>query len=667
MPLDTPIEAFGEGWVTASIELVRINQASGLARERATRSVRARRSSEVQDHEPGPEPSGQRLPAERNSISCRTRRRPGQRGGKARAWRDLLISCRSGRYSRPQRSAPGWGASVAAILLQAACGSQDGTTPGATTPGAPSPPPPPSVTSLELTSGHEFPILLGETAELQLTAVRSDDSRLSVDGALAGWRSSNQLVASVSEGVVTAVEPGNSEITARYQGLSAEISIPVRISPTARGLVRVIYAAPADRPFRADYSSGISWAITDAQSWVRRQLGGLTFELYDSTPRFCQLPRDSDHYSTGHSWTKIAEDLQDCAPVGFFTPGISWYVFADVRERCGEQHELGAGGPGLAMVPRHDLEALVGVPIEGCNGTGIRPRLTVPGGFVHELAHTLGVPHPPGCDRRLPHCEFSAFMQAGWQEYPDTYLRTDVKEFLMRSRFIRRTGPRRASPQEFAIRGIVRDASGVPLRGILVSAVSDHHWDWDETGTSGAFLIGVPDRQSGPFLVSVHAGDTAADCNWLGYHGPDGLHALRREATLVSTAHGNPEPIEVTLPLAPDELCNMDRTLSGVLVDPGGRPVEGAWVGFGSVGFLTPQDGGWKHRIFEGWWAQRLHSPLSIALPQCESRIFFTQDGFAPTRDWAFELARRFEVAPVGITDIEIRLQASPEQLCRGG
>ena len=370
--------------------------------------------------------------------------------------------------------------------LAAGCGG-DGTTSGATTPGGPSPPP--SVTSLELTSGQEFPIFLGETAELQLTAVRSDNSRLPVDGALATWRSSNRRAATVSAGVLTAVEPGNSEITAGYQGASAEIPVPVRISPTARGKVRVIYAAPADRPFRADYSSGIAWAMTEAQTWYRRQLRGLTFELHDGSPEFCQMPEDSDHYATGDAWDKVVEGVQDCAPVALHTPGISWYVFADVQERCGEDHELGKGGNGAAIVPRHDLEVLArSTDIQGCKGPVTRSRASIAGGFGHELAHNFGLPHPPGCDDGHAHCDLDAVMSLGYFEYPDTYLRPGEKEFLMRSRFLRSTGPRGASPGEFAIEGVVRDASGAPLHGIRVSIMSDTYWNWEETGP------GTPNR-----------------------------------------------------------------------------------------------------------------------------------------------------------------------------
>lgn len=255
-------------------------------------------------------------------------------------------------------------------------------------------------------------------------------------------------------------------------------------------------------------------------------------------------------------------------------------------------------------------------------------------------------------------------MHYGIFEYPDTYLRPDEKEFLMRSRFFTKASTPAGNSGTLTIEGVVRDAAGAPLQGIRVSAMSDRYWNWSETRFNGAFSIGVPDRRSGPFLISVHAGDTA-DCNWLGYHGPDGLHSSRREASVVAVEDGDPEPLEVTLPLSPSEMCNMDRALSGIVSDHAGRPVEGVWVFFGGLGYRTNQDGAWKHRLFEGWWSALMTGPLGIVLPECEDMFYFTQDGFVSRVHWAEELARRFELGPLGVPDIRVRLPASPAQLCR--
>ena len=547
-----------------------------------------------------------------------------------------------------------------ALVLLTACGSDNTTSPA-----APPPKATPSIVSLEVTGTDDFPVLLGETAQLQVTAVLPDNSRQAVDGALVAWRSSNYGVATVSGGLVTGVEPGNVEITATYGGASTEVPVPVRISPTARGKVRVIYAAPEDRPFRADVSLRISQAIVHAQSWFRRELGGLTFELHDTTPEFCQMTGDSEYYSHGDLRKKVIEGMQHCAAVAHETPGTSWFVFVDAQERCGERHELGTGHKGLAIVPRHDLELLVNPgTYETCNGTRSRTRLSVYGGFSHELAHTFGVPHPPGCDELLPHCDYHALMHTGYFEYPDTYLRPDEKELLMRSRFFRGVRTRAAGPERFAIQGVVRDSSGAPMRGIRVSAMSDHYWNWAETGPDGAFSIGVPDEQSGPFLVSAHAGETA-DCNWLGYHGSGGLHSARKDASLVTVGSGDAEAIEVTLPFSPDEGCNMDRMLNGTVLGPDGRPLEGVLIAFHQF-YRTARDGAWESRHFEGWWAERLARPLTLRFQECpDTHFYYTQDGFTERSYWAKELERRFEIGPLGFTGIEVKLPASPAQLCQ--
>ena len=75
----------------------------------------------------------------------------------------------------------------------------------------------------------------------------------------------------------------------------------------SEGSVRVLYVVPADKEFRADYSAGISKAIVDVQSWYRRQLDGLTFDIYSVIPEPCHLPEDEDYYSYTDVWEKGIE------------------------------------------------------------------------------------------------------------------------------------------------------------------------------------------------------------------------------------------------------------------------------------------------------------------------------------------------------------------------
>ena len=280
---------------------------------------------------------------------------------------------------------------------------------------------------------------IGGTAELSVTGVRDDGTGQPVDNALVEWRSSDPAVATVAGGVVTAVRGGNSTITATYEEHVVDLVVSVWISTMSEVSVRVLYVIPADKEFRDVYSHGVSMGIVDVQGWYRNQLGGRTFDIYSVVPEPCRLPRDEEYYGRGDAWAKVLADVQSCAPVRGDTPQFKWVLYVDVEERCGEPHELGRGGLGLAMMGSGDLEGLANPgPYYYCDkgpypGTLGRWR----GGTAHELAHTFGVPHPPGCDEGLPTCDHSALMHLGYGDYPDTYLREDDKAILRRSPFIK--------------------------------------------------------------------------------------------------------------------------------------------------------------------------------------------------------------------------------------
>ena len=296
-----------------------------------------------------------------------------------------------------------------------------------------------SVASVEVSpSVYE---LTASGATVQLTAEALDGNGHGVAGAEFSWESSDVAVATVdASGLVTAVRGGNATITATYEEITAESVISVWISTLSEGSVRVLYVVPADREFRDDYSDGISRGIVDVQSWYRRQLDGLTFDIYSVMPEQCHLPGDEDYYSHGDVWEKVLMDVQSCAPVQGGTSRFIWALYVDAEERCGEPHELGRGWDGLAMMGSGDLEGLSNPgPYSACDGgpwEGTLGRWM--GGTAHELAHTFPVPHPPGCDEGLPTCDTDALMHNGYESYPNTYFRDDEKAILRRSPFIKR-------------------------------------------------------------------------------------------------------------------------------------------------------------------------------------------------------------------------------------
>ena len=313
-----------------------------------------------------------------------------------------------------------------------------------------------SVATVEVSPSAADLAALGAT--VQLTAEALDANGHAVAEAEFSWESSDNSVATVdASGLVTAVGNGAATITASYEEHTVESMISVWISTLSEWSVRVLYVVPADKEFRNDYSDGLSRAIVDVQGWYRRQLDGLTFDIYSVIPEQCHLPGNEEYYSRVDPWQKVLDDVQSCAPVvaGVSVtdliprdgplPGSSrftWLLYIDVVEACdGRKGQgFGAGWDGVAMMGSGDLEGLSnpgsysacdGGPWEGTFGRWM-------GGTAHELGHTFLVPHPPGCEEGLPTCDHQALMWNGYENYPDTYLRDDEKAILRRSPFIKR-------------------------------------------------------------------------------------------------------------------------------------------------------------------------------------------------------------------------------------
>ena len=206
-------------------------------------------------------------------------------------------------------------------------------------------PPPPTVTSLEVAEMTPLKSI-GEKVQLSVTANMSDGSSQVVESALVQWQSSDPWVASVSEGLVTAVGGGSAMITAAYEGRSGEALVSVRISTRPTGTVRVLYAIPSDREFKSDASKAIANFFVDLQSWYHRELGGLTFSIYEATPQECRMSEPADYYGRGDAWAKVVEGVQHCAPVQHDHPDFVWVVYVDVKEACDGAPGAGHGGGG---------------------------------------------------------------------------------------------------------------------------------------------------------------------------------------------------------------------------------------------------------------------------------------------------------------------------------
>ena len=525
---------------------------------------------------------------------------------------------------------------------------------------------PSDVASLDV-SGAMPLTSIGDTIQLALAAGLVDGSNQAIANASVQWASSDPAVATVVDGTVTAVGGGHAEITATYEGREAVTEIAVHISVRETGTVRLIYAAPSDREFRSDYRDAIEYAIVDLQSWFRQQTGGLTFSIYDATPELCKLREDTDYYLRD-TWSKLVEGLQHCAPVRGFTSTFAWVVYGDMNSECGADGHLGAGGPGLTMLPREDLEGLIGnrLVFRGLCGGGPWPGPVTRwiGGLGHELGHAFGLPHPPGCDEGPPPmCDRNALMAGGYGDYPNTYLRPDNKEALLRSLFVGRDPLHRPltdlAGHAVAMRGTVLDPSGHVVEGVRISAAADAFWSWVQSAADGTFEIHLPAGSSGSAILNVYSG-SVADCGWLGYSGEGGLTPILERAEKFHIGEGKPTDVEIRVPTIRGELCRGQRKISGTVLGPEGEPA-GVWMQAFDGWSWTGTDGLFEFDFPENSGAVGRSSSLFVHAPECAHVGFYGPGGFT-TRP---EDATQVEAGRVDVSGIVIELPATTQELCR--
>ena len=358
--------------------------------------------------------------------------------------------------------------------------------------------------------------------------------------------------------------------TSRAQ-MATFIHRALNMTPSEK-VVRVLYAVPSDREFRSDYSQAIRRAMEHVRWWYQQQLDGLTFSLNSPVPEKCRMSQPHDFYAR-YSWQRVLDGVQHCAPVEGFTSETVWVIYPDVDTECSPTGsagdgrdgygELGRGGPGLTMLSADDLEGLSepGDYIYCGEGPYPGPLGRWIGGLAHELGHSLGLAHPPGCDEGLASCDYASLMHLGYVAYPATYLRDDEKATLRDSPFIKAHDPLLQPPAipcpstadddaKSTICGTLIGPEGQPLAGIGIWA-----WSGDvdssgyaETRYNGAFSISVPD---GTFTLDVYA---AADGSCAGQYDGDSITSNYSEAVRIDVAGQDISGITIRLPALPQDL-----------------------------------------------------------------------------------------------------------------
>lgn len=242
-------------------------------------------------------------------------------------------------------------------------------------------------------------------------------------------------------------------------GRRAECSPPFRVAKGRGALqaratsdddkkyVRFVYLVPADKQEKPEYRLAIENAAKHLQAWYRSQLGnGTSFNLREPVVEVYHTTHDEIWYSTNPDtdwagdwkyWFNVVNDAFTLTGGSFEDPNNSWIIYIDAEAVC----PLLQGGAlnHVAAMGADDLKGLAGEPPrQQCNGATLNyPPCRFVGGLGHELGHTLGLPHPPGCDDQQPvPCDSKSLMYLGYISYPNTYFSEQEKATLTSSGFM---------------------------------------------------------------------------------------------------------------------------------------------------------------------------------------------------------------------------------------
>lgn len=191
------------------------------------------------------------------------------------------------------------------------------------------------------------------------------------------------------------------------EGELGEAGEEVASGPPSVG-VTLVYFVPRDVAVRSDYQTAIVNGAFAAQAYFRTQLGGRTFS-FAPVVRVCRGDKDQWQYSQNARGQIEQETIARCGvTLDFGQQSPRFLIYADVYQQCGAVGGIGNASGNLAIFPRQDLEGLrhglgdlqTYYPSpDDCGTTYYFNANRWIYGTVHELAHTMGIPHPAGCDQ----------------------------------------------------------------------------------------------------------------------------------------------------------------------------------------------------------------------------------------------------------------------------
>lgn len=170
--------------------------------------------------------------------------------------------------------------------------------------------------------------------------------------------------------------------------------------------VALVYFVPRDVAVRSDYQTAIVNGAFATQAYFRSQLSNRTFS-FAPIVTVCRGDKDQAQYAVNPRGQIEQEAIARCGVSLTFGTGTRYLIYADVYQQCNAPGSIGNASGNVAIMPAQDLEGLVhGLgnlqtyhpSTDSCGTTFWWNANRWIYGTAHELAHTMGIPHPPGCD-----------------------------------------------------------------------------------------------------------------------------------------------------------------------------------------------------------------------------------------------------------------------------
>ena len=206
--------------------------------------------------------------------------------------------------------------------------------------------------------------------------------------------------------------------------------------------VRVIYAIPADRIERPEYSEAIAAGVVDVLRWYADRLDITAIAVAGELPQVCSLSKPSSHFATDRWYRDTLWAVwEDCRRLGW--PPLDEYhryvyvLYIDVPPVCTQKawHGAAVGSPsGWAILNESFLRTLT-QPMNDdysshCGRSIDETWWSARGVLAHELIHAFGVPHPE-CLGEIDCADNFAVNGLSENGFPRTYIPDDVVPRLL--------------------------------------------------------------------------------------------------------------------------------------------------------------------------------------------------------------------------------------------